>query len=365
MTSSSVPRPGNSRLSKDALEPAKAFREGSGAPPARDQHTPDDSLEIPDAINPQALKLARKRRGWTQQELADAVQCTKDTVSRWERGKSRRVRAHLRQNLCGALRITWEKLTEPADPSKNLTDDVTTTVSISKHVRTSLDIVAVRYNVSPRDVLDLAPLLFLIVAERSLLERKQRLQAIHEAMQETEEKLLENCAHLGPIIAARSNAADQQLDEEEQSLRTRDVFGRTIMYEYWNEDDTGPFVHYVRDLANGLPKDAVTDIESFNGDTIERYRIADDTLRACTGISEAEQPGKTLLNNIRCGQIDFAECLRVRRDEDEEGYQRWLTEELARAEEESRRQLEKFMDDFGVLPLGVSESDPTSNSSDS
>ena len=129
---------------------------------------------------------------------------------------------------------------------------------------------AERFNVRPREVVDLAPLLFLIVAERSLLERERRLQKIYATLQEADEKLLANAAHLGNIITARSTSADDQLDEEEDSLRKRDVFGRTIKYEFWIEGDEGPFVHFIRDLTKDLPKGAVTSVDSFDGDIIER-----------------------------------------------------------------------------------------------
>ena len=324
--------------------------------------------DVTDAINPQALKAARKRRGMSQEQLANAIReiakgCTKDTVSRWERGKSRRVRPHLRKALCDVLRVKWEQLTQPTDQPKDILGDATTKVSITKDVRTSLQLVAERYNVRPRDVLHLAPLLFLIVAERSLLERKRRLQEIDAALQEVEQKLFDNCAHLGGIITARSVSAEEQLGEEEKSLSKRDVLGRTIKYDYWKEGDEGPFVHFVRDLAKDLPKDAVASIDSFDGDMIEKYQIADDTLRECTGISEEEQPSQKLLDYIRCGVIDFAECLRVKGNGDDENYRQWLSEELSRAEAESRRRLEEFMNSFGPLPTVIGVSDATDNRS--
>jgi putative transcriptional regulator len=33
-----------------------------------------------------ALILARKEKGWTQSELAKALECTKTTISNWENG---------------------------------------------------------------------------------------------------------------------------------------------------------------------------------------------------------------------------------------------------------------------------------------
>ena len=322
-----------------------------------------------DAINPQALKAARKRRGMSQEQLANAIReiakgCTKDTVSRWERGKSRRVRPHLRKALCDVLRVKWEQLTQPTDQPKDILGDATTKVSIRKDVRSSLQLVAERYNVPPQDVLHLAPLLFLIVAERSLMERKRRLDEIDAALEEMKQKLRENCAHLGEIITSSSVSAEEQLGEEKRSLSKRDVLGRTIKYECWQEGDEGPFVHFVRDLAKDLPKDAVASLDSSDGDMIERYQIADDTLRECTGISEEEKPGQKLLDYIRRGAIDFAECLRVKGNGDDENYRQWLSEELSRAEAESRRRLEEFMNNFGPLPTVMGVTDTADNRSE-
>ena len=311
-----------------------------------------EAVGVSDAINPLTLKTARKRRGLTQGQLARDIKCSKDTVSRWERGKSRRVRSHLRKPLCDALQVTWKRLTEPTiEQRQHLTGDVTTKVPIRKDMRASLQLVAVRYGVSPTEVVNLAPLLFLIVAERSLLTRERRLKEMNAVVEEAEWKLLDNSAHLGGIVCARSISADDILEQEKKSLSKRDVFGRIIEYQYRSGTDEGPFARYVRDLAKDLPKHAVTCIESFGGDMVETYRIAEDTLHEFTGITEDDENGKRLLHYIRCGFIDFAECLRVRHDGPEEAYRQWLSDELVRAESESKRELKALLDDIDVSPV--------------
>ncbi len=301
-----------------------------------------------DFINPQSLKAVRKRRKLSQQKLAEKIGCTKDTVSRWERGKSRKVRSHLCGRLCKVLRVDWEELTQLNTEPQLDSGNLKTKVTIRKDVRASLQLVAKRFNVHQSYVLGLAPLLFLIVAERSLLKRQRRLEESTSILQETEKKLLKNCTHLHGAISASYIVADNQLQEEAVSLSKRDIFGRTIQYEYWDEGDEGPFVQFIRDLLQDLPKDAVTSIDSFDGDMVEIYRIADDTLRECTGISQDEESGKHLLHYIQCGLIDFSECLRIKRDETEENYHQWLSDELARADEESSQILKQFMDDDSI-----------------
>ncbi|MYD93241.1 MAG: helix-turn-helix transcriptional regulator [Chloroflexi bacterium] len=301
-------------------------------------------------INPQALRAARKRRKLSQQQLADAIRCTKDTVSRWERGKSSRVRSHLREPLCKTLHVTWDQLTGPAEPAGGASAYLNPTirVSIAEHARVSLQLAAARYGVRPQDVLDIAPLLFVIVAERSLLEREQRLRELRDAIAHTESELSGHFRHLGGFIAVRDADGEDLLWEEEDALANRDVFG--------NQFEEGPFIEFIRKLAKGLPKDAVGSIESTNGgSTIGRYIIADDILRDITGISGEDEESQRLLDHIRAGLINLAECVRAKRGSDEGQYRHWLIEELARADAESQRRWEEFCHGLGLSPDAIND----------
>lgn len=300
---------------------------------------------VSDAIHPEALKFARKRRRMTQQELADAVHaiakgCTKDTVSRWERGTSRRVRSHLREPLCKALGVKWETLTQPPrqdpDDPRGLLDRVQIGVSIGKMDRNALHLVAERYGVHSRDVLELAPLLFLIVAEQSLLDRQRRVEAIYAALDEGEERLEDDPGHLDRVIPICRGRADDMLLQEEDSIAKKDILGRLVQSEDWYGEGDGPFVTFVQKLAGGLPEDSITFIESPLGEIPNWYMIAEDTLHECTGMSGDEQGEDDVLSHIRNGDIDLAECLRVRRDRDEADYRQWLSEAASRAEEGAR-----------------------------
>lgn len=297
-----------------------------------------------DTLCPAALRAARKqangKRGFTQEQLAEKICCSKDTVSRWERGQACRVRAHLREPLCKALGVEWDALTTPPSPEPNLRPFGYTRMQrwVSRHVPPALLLVAERYGIRPTEVLNVAPLLFLIAAERSLLERRRRLDEIYAMQGEAERRLMEKSAHLGGIVAARNMSAEEILEQEEKSLSERDIFGSLIEYECRGDNDEGPFVHFVRGLTKGLPQDAVTSIESDGGDTIVNYRVADDTLRELTGITEDEEGGE-ILNHIRSGGIDLGECLSARRKQAEAGYRQWLRDAQAEAEETSRRAL--------------------------
>lgn len=295
-------------------------------------------------FHPEALRAARKNLGMSQQQLADAIKCTKDTVSRWERGTTRDIRPHLRKPLCDALKVKWEKLTKAPEQGPERPGDTKLSLPVKMHARSSLYFVAERYGIRPRDVLELAPLLFLVVAERSLLEREKRLGEIRTKLYEADDTLDNDCAHLRALVGAPSIAAGDRLAKEEWSIRERDVFGRLLEYPYWREGDEGPFVHFLRGLVEDLPHGAVTDIQSDDGDMVDWYRIADDTLRECTGISDddEEDVGWSLLHYLHCGAIDFAECMRVKRSRDETEYAQWLSDALVDVVAREERAMERF-----------------------
>ncbi len=269
----------------------------------------------------------------TQEKLAEALKCSKDTVSRWERGSTRQVRPRLRDALCTVLRVKWEKLSGPPEETNDPWIK-TKQISVSMDRRNQLQLVAERYGVRVQDVLEIAPLLFVIVAERSLMWRRKRLDEMTAAWNGAEEALLDRSGHLGGVIAARSVSAEAQLQEEENSLDRRDVFGRSIEYQSWQEGNEGPFLHFVRELMEGLPEGAVPYIDSGDGDMIDIYEVASDTLEKCTGLSRDNEEDCPIIGHIRLGFIDLGEFLRVRRDRDEPGYRQWLSDELERIKEE-------------------------------
>ena len=177
--------------------------------------TDDGNAPATDTIHPGALKAARKRRNMTQERLAEEVGSTKDTVSRWERGTTRRIRARLREKLCKVLEVGRLSLTEPPRRSKEpeeLPGYVHMRFRIAKKVQTAFRLVTMRYNVAPHDVTALVPLLFLIVAGC----------------------LDQGLGHLKGRVASRNSHGKNPEDDERVSVEFRDIFGRKLATPEWD-----------------------------------------------------------------------------------------------------------------------------------
>ena len=207
------------------------------------------NVDTPDAadaddIDPDALKAARERRGLTQAQLADALGCGKETVSRWERGRSRRLHPRRRESLCAALGVGWRAL---ADAGPDAPDDIS-----GDDVDTAFRRAAERYGIGVRDVMQAAPLLFVVAAERSLAERRRQLDAARAELDRTGRALADDAPCLGRAVA-------EAVRKEEKSIAENDIFGRLVRPEGDAEDDRGPFARFLRDLAGDLPESAARD----------------------------------------------------------------------------------------------------------
>ena len=286
-----------------------------------------------DRINPSELKTALSRQNMTQQQLADRLGCTKDTVSRWMRGKNRRVRSHLRPRLEEALKVSFETLARPSEEAYPGRHDgisperAEMRFSLRLETRAALRLVALRYNLPAAVVMDFAPLLFLLAAERSLLTRKARLEELRAGIKELALRAASTKhSRLADLDWGHGDDGEFFLDEEEESIAARDVFGRNVSWATDSYMFVDPLVNFLEEEAKQLPDEAVTDIALGYEPLGIHYEIAEDTLRECTGLQE----GNPALHYLLAGDTDLDECLRIKRTRDDEGYRQWLREELDR-----------------------------------
>lgn len=275
-------------------------------------YTNDDTRDAPDAdrIDPEALKAARERRGLTQAQLAETIGCGKDTVSRWERGYSHRLHPRHRESLCAALGVGWPAL---ADASSGAPDGIS-----GDGVGTAFRLAAERYGVGVRDVMEAAPLLFAVAAERSLTERRQRLDAARAEAESAGRALADKAPWLGRAVA-------EAVRKEQRSIAENDISGRLVRADADGGDDRGPFARYLRDLAKDLPESAAA-----------LFAPAAEKGDEPTATWDEIEGRRRLMPHFKAGRVAVGDYLRARRERDEAGLRQWVSEALARAEREAR-----------------------------
>ena len=293
-------------------------------------------------IHPEALKAFREKRGLkTQKALAEKCGFSPETVSRWERGWKGRVRSHSRERLTKILGVSWDELTRAPDDKVEsaLSPTVQLNVRVRPEVHTALTLVCLRYRVRPAEVIELAPLLFLITAEKSLTRRRENLHAIEDRFEQAIQESRGAAPHLAPAFH-RHVDADAAMDDEQVSIDSRDVFCRAVAEPY-DVDDHDPYTTYLKTLAADLPSGLVEEIVPWYPSG-PRYTIAQDTLREVIGISGENEGEQELLDLIWNGQIDLSKVLSKKKNLPQEEYLQWLLEqrEIAKAEKEAAQNLE-------------------------
>lgn len=301
-------------------------------------------------IHPLALKKLREKRGWSQKQLADKCKFRPETVSRWERGKIGRIRSLSRERLIKVFNVSWEELTRaPDDKETKLFPTVQLNYGVRPEVRTALWLVCLRYGLRPADVIELAPLLFLITAEKSLAQRQENLDAIEERVERAMQESRDAAPHLAPAFYQRMET-DDAINDEQESINRRDVFCHGVAEPY-DVEDHDPYTTYLKTLAADLPSGLVEEIVP-SYPSGPRYAIAQDTLREVIGISGDNEDEQELLRLIWDGNLKLSEIVSKKENLSREEYLHWLSDqrEATKAEKKAAQklELEKFMAKLGI-----------------
>ncbi len=241
-------------------------------------------------VNPKALIAARQKKGWTQKELSEATkpQINISTISRLERSQPKRIRDATLRELARALGVSISSLCQTKEPERDMIKLPLDTVS-----RNALALVALRYGVRREQIIKVAPLLFFIVAEQCIEERRKRIAEVHNAA-DALFTLQSRIRHIPPHWPINSGA----LDAEEKSINARDLFGTRVLKsagqflndypEDFDEDTDNPFVGYLRSImaALGASDEDVEAVEwtSWSG---PNYRICAEQAKQLVGGDDA------------------------------------------------------------------------------
>lgn len=234
-------------------------------------------------IDPERLKQLRKLRGGTSQEkLAKEAGLNKQTVYRLEnKGRiPRPVRKGNLNRLAQALGVDAEVLTgdkpipsevsQPSTPEDEAAYQLN--VRVDAALRNAFELVARRYRISVPKIAQLAPLLFVIVAEGSLKHRRRKVADFAAALDRVSE-LESDFPHL-PCSFFQMDDHETCIKAERASIERRDLFGQDRFDPYgetrsYIEGEFNPFVAYLKALT--ADRDDIT-VHAL-GPTSTEYRV--------------------------------------------------------------------------------------------
>jgi transcriptional regulator with XRE-family HTH domain len=184
------------------------------------------------------VKDLRGKHGYTQAELAKMAGMSKDALSRLELGKLKgtRTRQKTLMNLAKALRVEPQVLTG----EKSIEDDPmgysprnSLNIRIDTAADNALTLASRRYGFSRERIVELAPLLFVIAAERSLVRRRNHLSAVKDAFDKAA-TVMASTGHLGNHMGfliedySEMSQVPEMIRAEESSIANRDIYGDDI-----------------------------------------------------------------------------------------------------------------------------------------
>lgn len=269
-------------------------------------------------IDPSLLRDLRKSKGFTLNQLADRSGVSKRTIQRLEKSpspseSSRTSHENTLNRLAKALLVSPDVLTgesPPPESDKTSASDIDTKRTqigalIAPKVRLAYDLVKRRYGVSITEIINMAPLFFVLLAEGSLAWRSKKLQEGSELISALEKGQAE-FGH-GIFRYAVVNGENEAW-EEEQSISKADLFGEHLfsedstLYEpSFDSSKENPFANYLRKLADDLDSPGTVDTEhdglgSFGSAWLRfpYYDVCRDELNSITGSSSnARRPLET------------------------------------------------------------------------
>lgn len=299
-------------------------------------------------INHERLKELLNARRLNQEELAAKIKADIGTVSRWARGETTKLRRSNFNKLRDALNATEADLCgegplPDGKEKREASPEGQVSFVVDTACRNALALVARRYGVRQRQIVEIAPLLFSLIAEQSLAERRQELEVFKAAVDDAEN---EAPPHMKRELRFAHDEDDRALIErEEQSIAARDLFARQVGYE---EDDPAAgnplALHLDRLLASSSAPHGV-----YKGKNRVLWEQGEEP-RYSVGIEELNEilgGDKEAMRHVLRGRVALAEMPGEVRKATPEQKAEWVKADLQRSVEDLAN-LSSSLDELSV-----------------
>lgn len=315
-----------------------------------DEPLPNDmsDAESRQGFDPRSLRAFRESKGMTQAELAKEAHVSVRQIARLET-QGGKPRASTLTALAKALDTFPQNLGMDVETVERKDEPVQVGARVSPQLRLAYDLVRHRYGPSRRELIELAPLLFTLLAEGCLDWRRQCLEKMKEAKEE-----MDKLGKLGPLYFANYLArVDHGRWLEQVSIDSADLLGDSIRKDdqawfYFSEDDLDaitPFSEYLRKLAEELKdkeavgffpdkSDATVGLDSIWG--AEPYQVCGSLLDELCGGSKRARWALT------CGDVQLAKIPPgLLKPDARDALVQWLESCLSATVREREEQIEK------------------------
>ncbi len=313
-------------------------------------------------IDPESLKALRASKGWSRSQLADRSSVSERQLARLESAPNAvPVRMTTSKRIAQALGTDREKLSGaiPVPQSPEKLEDVGLRVRVSPQLQLAYDLVSHRYGPTRREIVELAPLLFVLLAEGSLAWRRERTEQVDELIGRLQDLHAQTALYGALFLELLSEGNDC----ERYSIENADLMGDDVRREEWGDGYAGvPFRDYLCKLAENMGIAGIVDFFPGTSDATvgfgtiwgaEPYEVCRDVLGELTGGSRLARQA-LLHGDVRLSQIPKDLLSPKAKD----ARVAWLEERLS---DEGRLQEELA----SSLTLVASEPEPSSDTSDS
>ena len=274
---------------------------------------PKDAL-----VDPQRLRALRKGKRMSRKKLAERSRVSERQIARIEFSATR-VRGTTLERLAKALGEDMETLVgdEPVSPKPPAAPPTQWGFRVSPQLNLAYDLVSHRYGPSRRELIELAPLLFTLLAEGSLAWRRQCLEQLGEAMDRLSDLGKKSQLYFAnfPHSLLEEGRAAEEWSIGEIDLSGDKVRSEGIGFVFLKDglDAVTPFADYLRKLANDLEisgkvnffPETTSDVAVGEFDMLwgtEPYQVCREELEQIAGGSESASSalaqGDVRLSNI-------------------------------------------------------------------
>jgi transcriptional regulator with XRE-family HTH domain len=251
-------------------------------------------------IDGQQIRERRDELGLTLDQLSAKAGINRKTIHQIEKAKRKRgARKSTLEALAKALEMDVK---DPVVYREKKSDEspaeyghlVQINVRLPRDVRNSWSLLALRYGIAIKHLIEMAPIAFFLIAEGSLHHRRQRLEELKAQMRRMDD-LRATFPDWPSGIVGPEPALDDALFHERASIEARDLFARKVfdseafdsfvMPEEWYDEGGKPFTTYVREQSRVLDLEA--ELDCLDGGALSpSYRVCLGDIRRLVGADE-------------------------------------------------------------------------------